>query len=119
MSTSKALPQTAPRTRVAFPAVLAVLVLFGTPVFGNSASAPLRVSATVVRSCAVRATSIARGGAHLDLNCATGAASGLRRPRGSDQRLEDSGARIRLSMPTTPSPRAAGDRSIEVVDVDF
>ena len=106
-------------TRFVFPAVLGALLLWGTPLHANSASTTLRVSVTVVRSCAVRATSLARGAAHLDLNCASGAASGVRRPGGQDQRLEDSRTRLRLQMPTTPSPRATGDRSLEVVTVDF
>ena len=105
--------------RFAFPAVLGALVVSGAPLLSNSASTPLKVSVTVVRSCAVRATSIARGAAHVDLNCASGAASGVRRSDGSDQRLEDSRTRLRLQVPTTPSPRAASDRSVEVVAVDF
>jgi hypothetical protein len=107
------------RTRFAFPAILAILVFSGTPLMAGSTSAPLRVSVTVVRSCAVRATSIDRGAAQLDLNCASGAASGVRRPDGVDRRSQDSGTRLRLQMPTSPSTRAAGDGSLEVVSVDF
>jgi hypothetical protein len=105
--------------RFAFPAVLGALLLSGGSLFANSASAPLRVSVTVVRSCAVRATSVARGAAHLDLNCSSGAASGVRRPGGLEPRIEDSRTRLRLQMPTTPSTRVAGDHSLEVVAVDF
>ena len=106
------------RTHFVFPAVLGAMILSGPSLFANATSTTLRVSVTVVRSCAVRATSVARGVAHLDLSCASGAVSGVRRPVASDQRL-DSRTRLRLQMPTTPTPRAAGDRSFEVVTVDF
>ena len=107
------------RTRLAFPAILGAVVLSATPLVANSASTTLRVSVTVVRACAVRATSIDRGAAQLDLNCASGAASGVRRLDGADRHHQESRTRLRLQMPTTPSPRAAGDRSLEVVTVDF
>ena len=106
-------------SRVAFPAVLGALLLSGVPLLANSTSAPLRVSVTVVRSCAVQATSLSRGAAQLDLKCAPGAASGVRKQGSLDQGAGDSATRLRLQRPTSPSPRAAGDRSVEVVAVDF
>jgi hypothetical protein len=102
-----------------FPAVLGALVLSGTLLVASSASAPLRVSVTVVRSCTVRATSIDRGAAQLDLDCASAAASGVRRIGGSHQPLQGFRTRLRLQMPTTPSPRFATDRRVEVLAVDF
>jgi hypothetical protein len=107
------------RTRFAFPAIFGAVVLSGTPLVANSASTTLRVSMTVVRSCVVRATSIDRGAAQLDLNCASGAASGIRKLDGADRQRRDSRTRLQIQMPTTLSPRAAGDRSLEVVAVDF
>ena len=106
-------------SRFAFPAVLGALLFSGAPISSNSASAPLRVSVTVVRSCAVHATSLNRGAAQLDLNCAPGAASGVRTLGSVDQGARDSGTRLRLQRPTSPSSRAAGDRSFEVVAIDF
>jgi hypothetical protein len=106
-------------SRLAFPAVLGALLVSGASLFANSTSAPLRVSVTVVRSCAVHATSLNRGAAQLDLNCAPGAASGVRKLGSLDRGVRDSASRLRLQRPTSPSPRAAGDRSFEVVAVDF
>jgi hypothetical protein len=107
------------RTRFAFPAILGAVVLSGAPLVAKSASTTLGVSLTVVRSCVVRATSIDRGAAQLDLNCASGAASGVSRLYEADRQRQDSRTRLQVQMPTTPSPRAAGDRSLEVVTVDF
>ena len=103
-------------SRFRFPAVLGALVLSATPVIAGSASATLTVGVTVVRSCAVRATSVAQGSARLDLTCAAGAASTLR--RGLDSRSDDAGKTLRLQVPTS-TYRGAIDGDVEVATVNF
>ena len=103
-------------SRFPFPAVLGALVLSATPVIAGSTSATLTVGVTVVRSCAVRATSVAQGSARLDLTCAAGAASTLRRGLGS--RSDDAGKTLRLQVPTS-AYRGAIDGDVEVATVNF
>jgi len=76
----------------------------------------LTVGVTVVRSCAVRATSVAQGSARLDLTCASGAASNLRRQL--DSRSDDAGKLLRLQVPTNPY-RGASETDLEVATVNF
>jgi hypothetical protein len=103
-------------SRFPFPAVLGALVLSATPVIAGSTSATLTVGVTVVRSCAVRATSVAQGSARLDLTCAAGAASTLR--RGLDSRSDNAGKILRLQVPTS-AYRGAIDGDVEVATVNF
>jgi len=103
-------------SRFPVPAVLGALVLSATPVIAGSTSATLTVGVTVVRSCAVRATSVAQGSARLDLTCAAGAASTLR--RGLDSRSDDAGKTLRLQVPTS-TYRGAIDGDVEVATVNF
>ena len=106
------------RTPSRFPllAILGALVLSATPVTAGSTSAPLTVGVTVVRSCAVRATSVAQGSARLDLTCAAGAASSLR--RGLDTLSDDSGKMLRLHVQTSPY-RSSLEKDLEVATVNF
>ena len=104
--------------RFPFPVILGALVLSATPVVAGSASAPLIVGVTVVRSCAVRATSLAQGSARVDLTCASGAASSLRQQGGLDQRSDDSGRLLRLRVPTSPY-KGATESGLEVATVNF
>ena len=103
-------------SRSPFPAILGALVLSATPVVAGSTSATLTVGVTVVRSCAVRATSVAQGSARLDLTCASGAAATLR--RGLDSRSEDAGKMLRLHVATNPY-RGAIETDFEVATVNF
>jgi hypothetical protein len=96
--------------------VLGALVLSGATLAAGAASAPLTVGVTVVRSCAVRATSLDRGSARLDLTCASGAASGLGRPSSQDKQSD--GMRLRLRVPTS-SFRGKSDSGLEVATVNF
>ena len=104
--------------RFPFPVILGALVLSAAPVVAGSSSAPLMVGVTVVRSCAVRATSLAQGSARLDLTCAAGAASSLRRPGGLDQRSDESRRLLRLQVPTSPY-KGATETGLEVATVNF
>jgi hypothetical protein len=103
-------------SRSPFPAILGALVLSATPVVAGSTSATLTVGVTVVRSCGVRATSVAQGAARLDLTCAAGAASTLR--RGLDTRSDDAGKVLRLQVPTS-AYRGVIDGNVEVATVNF
>jgi hypothetical protein len=103
-------------SRSLFPAILGALVLSATPVVAGSTSATLTVGVTVVRSCAVRATSVAQGSARLDLTCASGAASTLR--RGLDTQTDDAGKVVRLQVPTS-AYRGAIHGDVEVATVNF
>ena len=102
-------------SRLPLPAILGALALSATPVVAGSSSATLTVEVTVVRSCAVRATSLAQGSARLDLTCASGAASSLR--RGFDLRSDDTAQNLRLQVST--SPFRATDKDFEVATVNF
>jgi hypothetical protein len=102
-------------SRSAFPAILGALVLGATPVVAGSGSTTLTVGVTVVRSCAVRATSVGQGSARLDLTCAGGAASNLR--RGLDTRSDD-GKSLRLHVQTSPY-RTSVQQDVEVATVNF
>jgi hypothetical protein len=103
-------------SRLPFPAILAALVLSATPLVAGSTSATLSVGVTVVRSCAVRATSVSQGSARLDLTCASGAASSLRRVLG--HRSDDEGKTLQLQVPTNPY-RGATETDFEVATVNF
>jgi hypothetical protein len=105
------------RTRSPFPAVVAAFVLAGATVAASSSTSTLTVSVTVVRSCSVLATSRAQGSAQLDLNCASGAASGVRGPSGPMAQPQDSRTRLRLHLPTSPFRATTSD--LEVVTVNF
>ena len=97
-------------------AILGALVLSATPVVAGSTSAMLTVGVTVVRSCAVRATSVTQGSARVDLTCAAGAASTLR--RGLESRSNDAETTLRLQLPTS-AYRGIIDGEVEVATVNF
>ena len=99
-----------------FLVILGALVLSAAPVVAGSTSATLTVGVTVVRSCAVRATLVTQGSARLDLTCASGAASTLRRGLGT--RSDDAGKVLRLQVPTS-AYRGAIDGDVEVATVNF
>jgi hypothetical protein len=102
--------------RSPFLAILGALVLSAAPVVAGSTSTTLIVGVTVVRSCAVRATSLSQGSARLDLTCAAGAASTLR--RGLDSRSDEGGTTLRLQVPTS-AYRGVIDGDVEVATVNF
>jgi hypothetical protein len=103
-------------SRFLFLAILGALVLSATPVVAGSTSATLTVGVTVVRSCAVRATSVTQGSARLDLTCAAGAASSLR--RSLDTQSDDSGKMLRLHVQTSPY-RSSLEKNLEVATVNL
>jgi hypothetical protein len=96
-------------------AILGALVLSAMPVVAGSTNATLTVGVTVVRSCAVRATSAGQGSARLDFTCAAGAASSLR--RGFDTR-SDAGKNLQLHVSTSPYQNATGT-GFEVATFNF
>lgn len=100
-------------------AILGAFVLAAASVAAGSASTPLMVGVTVVRSCAVRATSIGRKSAQLDLTCVSGAASNVRRTSGFGSQPEDSRTLLRLQIATSPFRGVADDRGLEVATVNF
>jgi len=102
--------------RSRFVAILGALVLGASPVMAGSTSAMLTVGVTVVRSCALRTTATAKGAARVDLTCAAGAASTLR--RGPDSRSNDAGTTLRLQVPTS-AYRGIIDGEVEVATVNF
>ena len=75
-------------------------------VWAESASAPLVVGVTVVRSCAIRATPTGGGLATVDLKCTAGAAVGLQTPRSTD-------------IPTTPFRGTQNTDNVRVVTLNF
>ena len=75
-------------------------------VWAESASAPLIVGVTVVRSCTIRATPAGRGLATVDLKCTTGAVAGLQTPASTD-------------IPTTPFRGTQNTDSVQVVTLNF
>ena len=102
-------------SRYPFLATLSALILSATPVVAGSTSATLTVGVTVVRSCAVRATSLAQGSARVDLTCASGAASTLRSGLSG---VDDAGKMLRLQVPTS-AYRGVVDGDVEVATVNF
>src|ERR1700754_923254 len=103
-------------SRFPFSAIFGAPLLSVTAVVAGSTSATLTVGVTVVRSCAVRATSTGQGSARLDLTCASGAASTLRRGLGT--RSDDAGKILRLQVPTS-AYRGVVDGDVEVATVNF
>jgi hypothetical protein len=101
------------------PAILGAFVLAAAGVAAGSASTPLAVGVTVVRSCAVRATSIGRGFAQVDLTCASGAASNVTRTNGRGSQSEDLRTLLRLQIPTSPFRGVADNGGLEVATVNF
>jgi hypothetical protein len=78
-------------------------------------SAPLAVTLTVVRSCAVGATSLDGHSAAIDLRCSQGAASALRSSAGPRQNVST----LRLVVPSRPFSSAAVHQDLQVATINF
>ena len=90
--------------------VILAVVLSSTPALAASTSAPLAVSATVVRSCSVDATPASQRSASVTLKCSAGAAPGLTAPRFGSQRL---------TLQTTQFSQSPENEDLRVVTVNF
>jgi len=86
-------------------------------VSAGSNSAQLTVGVTVVRSCAVNARPADAASSFVRLNCAAGAAQGVRLSDTTQRPLNTSGA-SELRVPTTPSSQSPSG-SLQVVTLNF
>jgi len=97
--------------------VVGALALMATPLLAGSSNGTLSVSVTVVRSCALGATSLGEKSAALDLRCTNGAASALR--SGSSTALSTERGTLRLVVSTTPYAGASEQRDLQVATLNF
>jgi hypothetical protein len=92
-------------------------VLAAAPLAAGSANAQLTVGVIVARSCVVDAQPAAQLSSRVRLECASGAARGLR--LSGVTRIGGSARTTELLAPTLPFSGAASQRDLRVLTVNF